>query len=405
MKKLSLLLLIMNAIVTHGQSFPELRVVATTPLLAGVAQAVGGERVQVLTLTPADQPLAAYQLSADDLAAVQEADLLLVEGSGAEPFLTDLLDNTDTPYHLVSEGAAILGLPAPELTDADAAVYMALENTSRSDLSLITVTGDWFTTATLHATMHHNNMMMMTALDDGLPLPPATTVELAPGGTHLMLEGVQVNLVDGATLPLTLRFSDGSEVTADVLITADDPSAGTMFSRVEGKRVVVARVYAYPLTVLLSPVPTEDQPLGRLGDDVTCSAAPTSRAPQPTCNPYLYSDPTNVSLWARNLALIFADADPDHAADYDAAATQYIAAITAADTTLAQVAATLAADCVLPVGQPGQWAYVARRYGLSFGVATGDTRLADDLLLTPTSALTLYQTLAEQLATTDCLRP
>ena len=70
----------------------------------------------------------------------------------------------------------------------------------------------------IHESRIESGMMMMQELRDGLPLPAAETVALAPGGNHLMLLGVKEPLVAGDTVTLTLTFeaSPAVEVTATV---------------------------------------------------------------------------------------------------------------------------------------------------------------------------------------------
>lgn len=41
-------------------------------------------------------------------------------------------------------------------------------------------------------------------------------VELKPGGLHIMMIGLNQNLMTGETISLTLDFSDGSSQTLDV---------------------------------------------------------------------------------------------------------------------------------------------------------------------------------------------
>ena len=47
-------------------------------------------------------------------------------------------------------------------------------------------------------------------------LPAGEAVTFAPGGMHLMLTGLSGKLVEGSTLPLTLRFETAGEITVDV---------------------------------------------------------------------------------------------------------------------------------------------------------------------------------------------
>ena len=52
------------------------------------------------------------------------------------------------------------------------------------------------------------DMMRMRAVAGGIELPPRQTVELKPGGYHLMLTDLKKPLVAGETVPLILEFVD-----------------------------------------------------------------------------------------------------------------------------------------------------------------------------------------------------
>lgn len=62
--------------------------------------------------------------------------------------------------------------------------------------------------AELHEMRMDDNTMRMRELKDGLALPARQTVELKPGGYHLMLMDLKQPLAKGTQLPLTLRFVD-----------------------------------------------------------------------------------------------------------------------------------------------------------------------------------------------------
>jgi copper(I)-binding protein len=81
----------------------------------------------------------------------------------------------------------------------------------------------------VHEMAMEGDVMRMRALERGLELPPGQSVELRPGGLHLMLTGLKQPLPAGSTLPLKLRFvdKDGREGTLElqVPVAAADPAA------------------------------------------------------------------------------------------------------------------------------------------------------------------------------------
>lgn len=70
----------------------------------------------------------------------------------------------------------------------------------------------------IHEMMHENNMMKMREMKDGLPLPAGQTVELTPGGYHIMLMDLKHQVKDGETVPLTLvvEGKDGKRENIEV---------------------------------------------------------------------------------------------------------------------------------------------------------------------------------------------
>ncbi len=60
----------------------------------------------------------------------------------------------------------------------------------------------------VHEMKMDGNVMKMRALENGLELPAGKTVELKPGGFHVMLMDLKGPLAKDSTVPLTLVFKD-----------------------------------------------------------------------------------------------------------------------------------------------------------------------------------------------------
>ena len=58
----------------------------------------------------------------------------------------------------------------------------------------------------------------MRPAPEGLAIPAGEIVELAPGGFHLMLMGLDMPLVAGERLPLTLIFNSAGAVSIELAI-------------------------------------------------------------------------------------------------------------------------------------------------------------------------------------------
>ena len=83
--------------------------------------------------------------------------------------------------------------------------------------------------AEVHEMTMEGDVMKMRALPV-LDLPAGKTVELKPGGYHLMLMDLKQALAKGSTVPLTLRFRDaqGKESKLEIAlpVSAAAPAAG-----------------------------------------------------------------------------------------------------------------------------------------------------------------------------------
>ena len=74
--------------------------------------------------------------------------------------------------------------------------------------------------AEVHEMKLEEGVMRMRALHAGLELPPGITVELKPGGYHLMLLDLKQPLQKESTIALTLVFQDskGTETRAELKV-------------------------------------------------------------------------------------------------------------------------------------------------------------------------------------------
>ena len=89
--------------------------------------------------------------------------------------------------------------------------------TSSTDLSLVGAASPVAKIVEIHEMKHEGGMMKMSAVDR-VALPANKTVELGPGGYHVMLMDLAQALKEGDTVPLTLTFEDktGKKQTVEV---------------------------------------------------------------------------------------------------------------------------------------------------------------------------------------------
>ena len=71
----------------------------------------------------------------------------------------------------------------------------------------------------LHSMRLDGDVMRMREVA-AIDVPAGKTVELKPGGLHLMLVGLKAPLVAGQSFPMKLKFEKAGEVTVDVAVDA-----------------------------------------------------------------------------------------------------------------------------------------------------------------------------------------
>ncbi len=93
----------------------------------------------------------------------------------------------------------------------------------------------------VHEMTMDGDIMKMRAVAGGLNLPAGKTVELKPGGYHVMLMDLKAALPKDSTVPLTLVFKDAKgveskvELKVPVSTTAPNAKAGDMPAMEHGK--------------------------------------------------------------------------------------------------------------------------------------------------------------------------
>lgn len=81
---------------------------------------------------------------------------------------------------------------------------------------LVGATSPWAPTVELHETINDGGVMKMRPVPGGFEVPATGSLELKPGGKHIMLIGLNKPLVNGEEIEITLRFEKGGEITVKV---------------------------------------------------------------------------------------------------------------------------------------------------------------------------------------------
>ena len=90
--------------------------------------------------------------------------------------------------------------------------YLTIENRGSAPDRLIGGSADVADKVQVHEMATSNGVMTMRPLDKGLSIEPGKTVNLAPGGHHLMLLGLKSPLKQGDKVPVTLEFEKAGKV-------------------------------------------------------------------------------------------------------------------------------------------------------------------------------------------------
>jgi len=104
------------------------------------------------------------------------------------------------------------------------AVYCKIQNRGGAD-RLVGARSSAARTVEIHESVARDGVVEMHRVD-ALPLDPGASVDLAPGGTHVMLVGLAAPLVAGAKIELSIVFATAGVVTVEVpVVDARAPPA------------------------------------------------------------------------------------------------------------------------------------------------------------------------------------
>ncbi len=126
-----------------------------------------------------------------------------------------------TLAHEFKAGAITIGHPYARATAAGQPTgggFMRLVNGGGND-KLLSVSAEISKAVELHEMKMEGDVMKMRQVD-GVELPASTTVELKPGGYHVMFIGLKAPLKEGDSFPVKLKFEKAGEVSVEVKVEA-----------------------------------------------------------------------------------------------------------------------------------------------------------------------------------------
>lgn len=103
---------------------------------------------------------------------------------------------------------------SPKVARAGAG-FMTLRNTGAEADRLVAASSEVSAVTELHTHINDNGIMRMRQVE-AIDIPAGETVELKPGGLHVMFMNLHAPLQEGTKFPVTLRFERAGEVTVTI---------------------------------------------------------------------------------------------------------------------------------------------------------------------------------------------
>jgi len=99
------------------------------------------------------------------------------------------------------------------------AVYLTVINRGARSDRLLRVESAVAQAAETHESREEKGVMRMVAHPDGFEIPAGGTLELEPGGKHIMLVAPRMFAASGGTIPVTLHFEHAGTVEVQAAVT------------------------------------------------------------------------------------------------------------------------------------------------------------------------------------------
>jgi copper(I)-binding protein len=106
------------------------------------------------------------------------------------------------------------------LTPSMGAVYFTVVNHGTQSDRLQRIECSAAEGAEAHESREEKGMMTMVPHPEGFEVPAGGTLELKPGGKHIMLVSPRMFAASGGTIPLTLHFARAGALTAQAKVVA-----------------------------------------------------------------------------------------------------------------------------------------------------------------------------------------
>ena len=111
-----------------------------------------------------------------------------------------------------------LGTPPSPMTAGNGATYFLIENTGSEDDRLVNATSNVSEVVELHDMTMDDGVMKMFHVEEGYVIPAGGSVELKPGGKHVMFIGLHEKLEVGQVVTVELEFEKSGKMTIEAEI-------------------------------------------------------------------------------------------------------------------------------------------------------------------------------------------
>lgn len=103
--------------------------------------------------------------------------------------------------------------------------YGIFVNLGEEDDTLVSVSSEAASVIELHTVIMDGDVMQMTPLEDGMPIPAGGFTSLQPGGYHIMMIGLTADLEPDAEVSLDLEFEHADPINITYTVQIEAPSS------------------------------------------------------------------------------------------------------------------------------------------------------------------------------------
>lgn len=142
------------------------------------------------------------------------------------------------------------------------AFYFTITNNGDESDRLVKVETDVADIVEIHDVQMDAGVMKMEPQHDGVEIPAGESLDLEPGGYHVMLIGLTKSLMNGEEFTATLHFEHAGEIEIVVPISATEPDEDELADPVKvGDSIEVSNIWARQapkLDGMATPMATPD---------------------------------------------------------------------------------------------------------------------------------------------------